>query len=141
MATPSTIEKNCSHRSFETYGKLDSKTYLPCILALTVLLRVILLLFVLHSSEIQGLFKPDASGYAAGIRFSAERNTSIGIFTPDTCSYVAAIRGLKHGSFSTLDGPELERTPGYPLFLMITGMAGNHPLLSVACQILSSCLT
>ena len=141
MAPPLTIEQNRSYRSFETYRQPDWKTSLLAILALTVLLRVILLLFVLHSSEIQGLFKPDASGYAAGIRLASERNTTIGIFTPDTGSYVVPIRGLMHGSFSTLDGPELERTPGYPLFLMITGMVGNHPLLSVACQILSSCLT
>ena len=93
------------------------KTYLWGVLGLTVLLRVSLLLLILHSTGIKGIFSSDTPGY------------------------VAPIQGLMHGSFSTENGPEILRTPGYPIFLMLTGMADNHPLLSISCQIMLACFS
>jgi len=64
-----------------------------------------------------------------------------GVFSPDAPEYLAPMHAMLRGSFSTPSGPELKRTPGYPIFLMLTGMAGNHPLLSVTFQILLACLS
>ena len=41
-----------------------------------------------------------------------------GFVTSDSLEYLAAARSLLHGSFSSLTGPEILRTPGYPLILM-----------------------
>lgn len=93
------------------------KAYLPVVLVIAALTRVVLLLVVLHTSGIEG------------------------VFDPDTASYVVPIQGMMHGSF-TADGiPELSRTPGYPVFLMLTGMAGNHALFAIGAQILIACLS
>jgi hypothetical protein len=64
-----------------------------------------------------------------------------GVWTLDTASYIAPIHGLMHGSFVTHDGPEFLRTPGYPIFLMLTGMASNHPLWCIYCQIGVACFS
>ncbi len=89
-----------------------NKPRLWAILALAVFLRAFLLLTALHLSGIKAIFAADSHGY------------------------IAPIQHLLHGSFATDSGPELQRTPGYPIFLMLTGMVGNHPLLSDGCQIL-----
>lgn len=93
------------------------KKYWLAVLAATILLRSAMASLILRSSGIQGFF------------------------TPDTPEYVAPIHALLRGSFSTPNGPELKRTPGYPIFLMLTGMAGDHALLSIASQILLACLS
>jgi 4-amino-4-deoxy-L-arabinose transferase-like glycosyltransferase len=61
----------------------------------------------------------------------------------DTASYLEPGRNLlMHGSY--VSGgfpeliPELDRTPGYPLFIMLTGMAFGNVLLIVVAQILVS---
>ncbi len=81
---------------------------------LAVLLRILLLSIALH---ISGL-KP--------------------IYASDTHGYVATVPALLHGSFATSAGPELQRTPGYPIFLLMTGLSLGHPLWSDFCQILLS---
>ena len=60
------------------------------------------------------------------------------IYAPDTHGYVATVPALLHGSFATSAGPDLQRTPGYPIFLLMTGMSLGHPLWPVFCQILLS---
>ena len=60
------------------------------------------------------------------------------IYAPDTYGYVATVHAISHGSFSTAAGPELQRTPGYPIFLWMTGMSLRHPLWPDFCQILLS---
>jgi len=92
--------------------KSKNKLHLQAVLALTVFSRVFLLGIALHLSGIKAIYAPDSHGY------------------------IAPIQHLLHGSFATNSGPELQRTPGYPIFLMLTGMAGHHPLLSNGCQIL-----
>lgn len=93
------------------------RRYLRGILAVAILLRVLVVGFILHSLGPQGVFSPDTPGY------------------------VAPIHNMLHGSFATQDGPELKRTPGYPVFLMLTGMANDHPLLSVSAQVLLACFS
>jgi 4-amino-4-deoxy-L-arabinose transferase-like glycosyltransferase len=93
------------------------RAYLPAVLVIAALVRVILLLVVLQTSGIQG------------------------VFDPDTASYLAPIQGMMHGSFAAEGIPELSRTPGYPLFLLLTGMAVSHALLAISAQILLACLS
>lgn len=59
----------------------------------------------------------------------------------DTASYVAPMLGLLHGTYASSGVPELDRTPGYPIFLLVTGMAGGHVLLCLLCQIAVSVLS
>jgi 4-amino-4-deoxy-L-arabinose transferase-like glycosyltransferase len=94
-----------------------TKKYLLILIGITVSVRTLMAGLILHASGIQGFFAPD---------------------TPD---YVAPIPNLLRGSFATSSGPEVRRTPGYPIFLMLTGMAGNHVLLAVAFQIVLACLS
>lgn len=57
----------------------------------------------------------------------------------DTASYLEPGRNLLlHGSYATAAVPELDRTPGYPLFAMLTGMAFGNVLSTVAAQIVLS---
>jgi hypothetical protein len=57
----------------------------------------------------------------------------------DTASYLEPGRSLIfHGIFAAAGQPEIDRTPGYPLFAMLTGMAFGNVLLTVAAQILLS---
>ncbi len=85
---------------------------LLAVIFLTMFLRALLLLIVLHTSGVKALYGADSYGY------------------------IAPIQHMLHGSFATDAGPELQRTPGYPIFLLLTGMAFNHPLLAVGSQIL-----
>lgn len=91
--------------------------YLLGALATAFLLRAFMVAVLLYTSGVQGVFSPDAP------------------------EYLAPMHDMLRGSFSTPNGPELKRTPGYPIFLMLTGMAGNHPLLTVTCQILLACFS
>ena len=62
----------------------------------------------------------------------------------DTASYLAPGANLIfHGTFASVIGglPEIDRTPGYPIFAMLSGMAFNHVLLTVVCQILISLIS
>ena len=45
-------------------------------------------------------------------------NGHAGFLVPDSLGYIEAARALLHGSFSSPAGPEMLRTPGYPLILM-----------------------
>ena len=55
----------------------------------------------------------------------------------DTSSYIDPGRSLFfHGAFATLGAPEIDRTPGYPIFAVFTGMAFDNVLLTVTAQIL-----
>ena len=57
----------------------------------------------------------------------------------DTASYLNSGRNLiLHGAFSAASLPEIDRTPGYPLFAELTGMLWDNVLLTVAAQILIS---
>lgn len=57
----------------------------------------------------------------------------------DTASYLEPGRNLiLHGIFATAGQPEIDRTPGYPIFAMLTGMAFGNVLLTVVAQILLS---
>jgi hypothetical protein len=54
----------------------------------------------------------------------------------DTSSYLEpGLNLIRHGIFSTAGQPEIDRTPGYPLFAMLTGMAFSNVLLTVIAQI------
>jgi len=57
----------------------------------------------------------------------------------DTESYLEPGRNLiRHGLFWSAGQPEIDRTPGYPLFAMLTGMTAGNALLTAAAQILLS---
>lgn len=60
----------------------------------------------------------------------------------DTASYVEPGRNLiLHGQYISGALPEIDRTPGYPLFTMLTGMAFDNVLLTVLAQIAVSMLS
>jgi 4-amino-4-deoxy-L-arabinose transferase-like glycosyltransferase len=60
----------------------------------------------------------------------------------DTTSYLNPGRNLiLHGAFATAGAPEIDRTPGYPLFAEITGMAWDNVLLTVTIQIVLSLIS
>jgi hypothetical protein len=57
----------------------------------------------------------------------------------DTASYLNPGRYLiLHGAFANAGLPEIDRTPGYPLFAELTGMIFGNTLLTVTAQILVS---
>jgi hypothetical protein len=57
----------------------------------------------------------------------------------DTASYLNPGRNLLlHGAFAAGGMPEIDRTPGYPLFAEITGMAWGHVFLTAIAQIVVS---
>lgn len=57
----------------------------------------------------------------------------------DTASYLEPGRNLiLHGQYVSGGLPEIDRTPGYPLFTMLTGMAFDNVLLTVLAQIIVS---
>lgn len=59
----------------------------------------------------------------------------------DTASYLEPGRNLiLHGLFWSAGQPEIDRTPGYPLFAMLTGMVFGNVVLTAAAQILLSLL-
>jgi 4-amino-4-deoxy-L-arabinose transferase-like glycosyltransferase len=84
---------------------------------LSVLVRILLLIFVLHASGLGG------------------------IYTLDTPNYIDPIAALLHGSFAVHSVPDVIRTPGYPLFLLIAGFGKVHPLLWILWQIVISALS
>jgi 4-amino-4-deoxy-L-arabinose transferase-like glycosyltransferase len=60
----------------------------------------------------------------------------------DTASYLEPARNLLlHGQYASGSLPEIDRTPGYPLFTMLTGMAFDNVLLTVLAQIAVSILS
>jgi hypothetical protein len=60
----------------------------------------------------------------------------------DTTSYLNPGRNLiLHSAFITAVAPEIDRTPGYPLFAEITGMAWDNVLLTVTVQIVLSLIS
>ena len=60
----------------------------------------------------------------------------------DTASYIEPGHNLiLHGQYVSGGLPEIDRTPGYPLFTMLTGMAFDNVLLTVLAQIAVSMLS
>jgi 4-amino-4-deoxy-L-arabinose transferase-like glycosyltransferase len=59
----------------------------------------------------------------------------------DTASYLLPARSLLHGGFTSGGTPEIDRTPGYPIFLMLTGMSHDNVLLAVLAQVAISILS
>jgi Dolichyl-phosphate-mannose-protein mannosyltransferase len=60
----------------------------------------------------------------------------------DTASYLIPGRNLLlHGQFASGGLPEIDRTPGYPLFAMLTGMMQDNILATVFAQIVVSMLS
>jgi hypothetical protein len=76
---------------------------------------------------------------AAAIVFGGSLSRFI---TPDTASYLTPARHLlERGAFSNLSGPEIFRTPGYPLALT-PGLIAGHPILvTLLLQALAGTLT
>ena len=64
-------------------------------------------------------------------------------YSPDSASYISAAHELLvHHRFSSPSGsPELLRTPGYPLLLTIGLSLGRLEVITIALQVLLSCLT
>ena len=63
-------------------------------------------------------------------------------YSPDSFSYVKpAEELLSHGRFYSNGLPELFRTPGYPLFLIPGILLGKVETVTIAFQIILSCLT
>ncbi len=57
----------------------------------------------------------------------------------DTASYLEPGRNLiQHGAFVTLGLPEIDRTPGFPLFALLTGTLFGNVLLTVVAQVIVS---
>src|SRR5882762_7791100 len=83
-------------------------------------------------------------GLAAVLRFAlmfgAFLLTGTQVMTQgDTSSYLEpGLNFIQHGTFSSAGVPELDRTPGYPIFAMLTGMASGNVLLTCTIQILLS---
>jgi 4-amino-4-deoxy-L-arabinose transferase-like glycosyltransferase len=60
----------------------------------------------------------------------------------DTTSYLNPGRNMiLYGVFATAGAPEIDRTPGYPLFAEITGMAWDNVSLAVTAQIALSLIS
>jgi hypothetical protein len=60
----------------------------------------------------------------------------------DTSSYLEPGRNLiLHGAFATLGLPETDRTPGFPIFAMLTGMIFGNVLLVIVAQTIVSLAT
>jgi len=65
------------------------------------------------------------------------RSGSRALYRPDTLSYLEPGRNLLlHGRFVAAGLPELERTPGYPLFLALASLAG--PVAAALAQVILS---
>jgi hypothetical protein len=62
---------------------------------------------------------------------------------PDTASYVQPARQLiADGRFAASDGtPEIIRTPGYPMLLVLGLLRGRFELITITLQVLMSCFT
>jgi hypothetical protein len=60
----------------------------------------------------------------------------------DTASYLVPGNNLiLHGSYTTAGLPEIDRTPGYPLFAALSGMLSDNVLTTVLAQIALSLFT
>lgn len=61
---------------------------------------------------------------------------------PDTAGYLRAAEQLAtSGQFATADGPEIVRTPGYPLLLALGVLAGRVDAVTIGLQIVLSCIS
>ncbi len=60
----------------------------------------------------------------------------------DTTSYLEPVRDLLiHGIYATGGLPETDRTPGYPLFLLLTGATNGNVIPAAVAQIVLSLIT
>ncbi len=92
---------------------LQASILLPLLVAL--LLRVCLLLLALHATG------------------------TVAVTAGDSASYLLPARELLHrGCFCVGGQPEMDRTPGYPIFAIATGAASGHLLSLLLVQILLS---
>ncbi len=88
-----------------------------------------------------------AAALRLGLLASSYLRTGTAILTQgDTESYLAPARSLFfHAAFATNGHPEIDRTPGYPIFAMLSGMACNiiplNVLLTALAQIALSLAT
>jgi 4-amino-4-deoxy-L-arabinose transferase-like glycosyltransferase len=72
--------------------------------------------------------------------FSLRDNTAF--YAKDTWSYLQpAMELVTAGSFTAFGEPELFRTPGYPLLLSLGVQLGHVEIVTIALQILLSCVT
>jgi 4-amino-4-deoxy-L-arabinose transferase-like glycosyltransferase len=71
------------------------------------------------------------------------RSNDVSIFyEPDTVSYVVPAHQLAtHLKFYSNTGPEIRRTPGYPILLTAGLLLGRLELVTIVVQILLSCFT
>jgi hypothetical protein len=108
------------HGSSATAATSDRAGHgLAYVLALALVLRVLLPVLALVSTDDPGVF-----------------------LSADTLSYLEPARTLcLTGRFAGPSGPEIVRTPGYPVFLL-PGLATGHVIpVTIALQVLASCLT
>jgi 4-amino-4-deoxy-L-arabinose transferase-like glycosyltransferase len=79
----------------------------------------------------------------SGLMIAAYLRTGTNIMTQgDTASYLEPGRNLLlHGLYATAGLPEIDRTPGYPLFAMLTGMLYGQVLLTALAQIILSAIS
>jgi 4-amino-4-deoxy-L-arabinose transferase-like glycosyltransferase len=88
-----------------------------------------------------------AAGLRIGLMLAAYARTGTAVMTQgDTASYLGPMMGLLHGVYASAGAagvwaPELDRTPGFPVFLLGTGMAGGHVLFCVLCQVAAAVLS
>jgi hypothetical protein len=82
-----------------------------------------------HTCCTQGLAGPVAAASAVRLALLAAALLRTGvsvIFSGDTASYLEPGRNLLlHGRFVTAGLPEIDRTPGYPLFLAVASLPGT----------------
>ena len=98
----------------------------------------------MRSGRSRGLVAPMvvAAALRAGLVLAAFRLTGTDIMTQgDTASYLTPARSLLYDAFTTAGLPEIDRTPGYPIFLMLSGMSHDNVLLTVLVQIAVSILS
>ncbi|WP_263352072.1 ArnT family glycosyltransferase [Acidicapsa acidisoli] len=81
-----------------------------------------------------------AAALRLGLMFAAFLLTGTSVMTQgDTPSYLEPGRNLiLHGAFTTSGLPETDRTPGFPLFALLTGTLFGNVLLTLVAQILVS---
>src|SRR5664279_2412555 len=68
-------------------------------------------------------------------------NGSQGVISPDTTTYVAPAGSLLHGTFSSGHGPELLRTPGYPLLLCLAIASGRVVFAAIVANLMLAAVT
>jgi Dolichyl-phosphate-mannose-protein mannosyltransferase len=95
---------------FAGWAKMDKRVLAPLIVAALLRLGLMIAAFALTGTQVmtQG----------------------------DTASYLGPGQSLMaHGVYASAGLPEIDRTPGYPLFLELMGMWGGNVLLAVVAQI------